>query len=333
VAGEALVDELPAPSADARPLLRPGGSPYNVAIGLARLQVPVALHAAVGGDDAGRLLRDHAARNGVDVTRLRAVAEPTMRASVVVDSVGEARYRFNVPDCAALRWRSDRDALADSPAILRAGSIVSWLSPSAGQIEQLAHRAAARGIALTFDPNIRPALLGADADRRDARARVEHLAALADLVKVSAADLRWLYPHREPVRAAAQWSTRAGLVLLTDGPAAAVACRDGDVIARRSAAAVAVRDTIGAGDAFMAAALARLASSRGGGNPSDVRALAADPGQVEALLDFGHAAAAITCGRVGADPPTSADLATRTPAVGDGRDHRDARGASERSDG
>src|SRR4051812_16600615 len=83
VAGEALVDELPARNAasgDPRLELRPGGSPYNVAIGLARLGIPVSFHGAVGSDDEGQLLRDHAERNGVDLSHLGVDATPTMRA-------------------------------------------------------------------------------------------------------------------------------------------------------------------------------------------------------------------------------------------------------------
>jgi fructokinase len=54
VIGEALIDVVDTPG---RPLQRtPGGGPFNVAIGLARLQIPTALLSCVGADTDGDLL-------------------------------------------------------------------------------------------------------------------------------------------------------------------------------------------------------------------------------------------------------------------------------------
>jgi fructokinase len=74
---------------------------------------------------------------------------------------------------------------------------------------------------------------------------------------------------------------------------------------------VAVADTVGAGDSFMAALIAALhtrgllgASRRGA-----LGLLAAD--EVGRLLDEAIIASAITCSRLGADPPTAAELRER----------------------
>jgi fructokinase len=280
---------------------------------LARLGIPVSFHGAVGQDDAGDLLRRHAGDSGVDIAHLGASESPTMRAVATIDPTGVPRYRFNTPDCAAMRWAPAPDELADSPALLHVGSIASWLSPVAEAIARLVENAAARGVLVSFDPNLRPVLMS-DPDERDgALTRIDALLRRADLVKASTEDLAWVSPESTPVDAAAAWSRRStALVVLTDGPSLATAFLDGHVVAERPSIPVQVQDTVGAGDAFMAAALAELAA-RAAWTRSAVRALAADPRAVADLLDAGNTAAAITCERAGADPPTAAELAERLP--------------------
>lgn len=302
VAGEALVDGLPSRSPDGESVLelRPGGSPYNVAISLARLGVPVSFHGAVGSDDDGQVLRDHAEGSGVDLSHLRISDAATMRAVAMVDGRGDAAYRFNLPDCAPMRWRPLRDELADVPTLLHVGSIASWLSPAAEAIADLVEDALRRHVPISVDPNLRPALLSTRDARVHAARRIDDLVRLAAVIKVSAADLRWLHPDVEPSAVAAAWAAHSpGLVVITDGPNAATAFLDGRLVAHRPARPVAVLDTIGAGDAFMSGLLAGL-MSRGAVHASGIRSLAGDAQEMADLLDDAHAAAASACERIGA---------------------------------
>ena len=72
----------------------------------------------------------------------------------------------------------------------------------------------------------------------------------------------------------------------------------------RPAFPVQVIDTVGAGDAFMSGLLDALAR-RGLAAPQELGRLA-DATVLGAVLDDAAVMAAITCGRVGADPPTRA---------------------------
>jgi fructokinase len=100
---------------------------------------------------------------------------------------------------------------------------------------------------------------------------------------------------------------------VTLGPAGVVvAARQAGVI-RRPGHRVAVADTVGAGDAFMSALLAGLQRREllGADRRAALRAVGA--GTLEEIADEAVMAAAITCTRHGADPPTLADLVAELP--------------------
>jgi fructokinase len=138
---------------------------------------------------------------------------------------------------------------------------------------------------------------------------VEQLVALADVVKVSEEDLRWLFPDQSVEVAAAAW--------LAAGPAVVVVTLGGDGALALTAAGrvtvpapqVTVVDTVGAGDTFMGAL--RDGLNEAGLVGADRRdALRKMPlGLLEQLLVRSAAAAAVTVSRPGADPPTRAELA------------------------
>jgi fructokinase len=164
-------------------------------------------------------------------------------------------------------------------------------------------RACTAGVTVSYDPNIRPALL---ADRASERTRVERQIAHADLVRTSAADMAWLYPGSDPVAIANRWlAGRPALVVVTRGELGCVALTAAGTITV-PARPVRVVDPVGAGDAFTAALLAGLygADRLGGGWPAGGVALA----QLTGILAAAATAAALTCARPGADPPTAAEL-------------------------
>ncbi|MDH6142755.1 MULTISPECIES: carbohydrate kinase family protein [Kitasatospora] len=316
VIGEALTDILAGP--DGRRSAVPGGSPANVALGLARLGHPVRLATRVGGDAYGLALRRHLGESGVLLTDGSVVDAATSTATAVLDADGAADYRFDVswilPPAAT-------DPAATGPvAHLHTGSIAALLAPGAAQV-LTAVRAARPGATVSYDPNLRPALLGTAAQERP---RVEELVALSDVAKASEEDLGWLYPGHDAAAVAARWArTGPSLVVLTLGAGGARAFwRHGSHRVRPTP--VDVVDTVGAGDAFMAGLLGGLlrAGLLGGGAGERVfardelrAATGADrlPAKVVDSLALAARTAALTCTRPGADPPTRAELLDCSP--------------------
>ncbi|MBO2465478.1 carbohydrate kinase family protein [Actinomadura violacea] len=301
VVGEAIVDLTGA--ADGRTYRAdPGGSPANVAVGLARLGVPVTLVTGLGDDAFGRLITRHLTEADV-----RVAAEPaafTGMAVVTVDDAGVPAYDF------ALAWEPGAVTIPTETAALHTGSLAAALGDGPAHVEAL--MSAARATAtVSYDPNVRPAFLG---DLPSERARVERQVALSDLVKASEEDLAWLYPGADPLAVARTW--RAGgpaLVVITHGARGATVIGAGGTV-HRPAPVVTVADTVGAGDAFMAALLAGLASEDLlGAHRRDALAAAQTPALAR-LLERAVLAAALTCTRPGADPPTIAELDDTGPA-------------------
>ena len=296
VAGEALVDFTPANcQGHSGYLPHPGGSPYNVAIGLGRLEVPVAFLGRISRDPFGELLRSQLEASGVDCRYLIRGDEPTTLAFAHPrqDEVDYAFYNERTAD-RLLSLRDLPDSLPEGAA-LYFGSIALVAEPSASTLEALVRREAGRRL-VSLDPNVRPALI---ADRGRYLERLRSLVAMADLVKVSQSDLSWLYPDRDPVHAAREWlSLGPAVVIVTRGAEGAVAVtRSGERSA--NAPRVSVVDTVGAGDAFASGVLAWL-WRRGVLSRSGLEAL---DGELEAMLAFANRVAAISCTRPGANPP------------------------------
>lgn len=301
VIGEALIDmvQLGTPG-DYR--TRPGGSPFNVAVTLARLGHRTALMARLADNTFGRMLRAHAAAEGVDLTLCPSAAEPTTLAVVSMDAEGRANYDFYRDGTADWQWTGAETArLPAGTAMLHFGSLASWTSPGSEHIHAAAERLRARGTALiSYDPNIRPSLLG---DPERGRQAVERSVGVAHLVKASREDVEWLYPDTSIERIAARWiDLGARLVVVTDGADGAHAFPAEAGSFSRPGRKVAVADTVGAGDAFTAGLLGALLR-RGLRTPGDLAAATPDP--LAAAVDDAILVSALTCERMGADPPTA----------------------------
>ena len=305
VAGEVVTDLVPV-GTDGLFRAVPGGSPANVAVGLSRLGVPTYLLARLSRDALGRRLQEHLRGNGVLLDRSVAAAEPSSLAVVTVGPDGAAEYDFRVDGTADWQWTDDElNGATDGVAALHVGSLAALVSPGAEALEGLVQRTRATAT-VSFDPNIRPVLVG---PRSRAVARVERLVTLVDVVKASAEDVSWLYPGSSLDDIAARWLGEGpSMVVLTRGGegVTAVGTTSGPVV--QPALPVDVRDTVGAGDAFMSGLLAGLAARRVLG-PAGRSALAAlGAAEVSEVLAEAALVAAITCTREGADPPTRAEL-------------------------
>jgi fructokinase len=305
--GEALIDFMPI-SVDGVTAFRPfpGGSPFNVAVGLGRLQVPTGFLGRVSTDFFGDLLMETLTQNHVAHRHVRRAADPTTLGFVSQPTDGEPQYAFYA-NGAADRLIAERDlpdALDDAVACLHfsLGAISLTVEPAATTYETLMRREAGKRV-VAFDPNIRPGLIP---NREAYRQRLETWVSLSDLVKVSRADLDWLYPGRNAEEAAASWHKLGPkLVVVTLGAEGAFALSNSHRVAVPGRK-VKVADTVGAGDSFHAALLAGL---HDGGLLKRERLADLPDDVVQKLLERAVAAAAITCSRPGANPPTKAELA------------------------
>jgi fructokinase len=280
VIGESLVDVIRPVSGQA--LVRPGGSPLNVAVGLARLGVPTTLHSAFGADEYGWIIVRHLAESGVTVTPAT-LGGRTSVAEATIASDGAAEYRFDIAwDPAPIDTHGYR--------LVHTGSIGAALEPGAASVEQMI--AQSDGL-VSFDPNIRAALIPEPAIARE---RAERLVARADVVKASDEDVAWLYPGLASDEVLARWAALGPrLVVITHGAGGADALGPTGPL-HVDVPPTTIVDTIGAGDSFMAGLLADVLI-RGFDDPL-------------ASLGFAARCAAVTVSRVGADPPSRRELST-----------------------
>lgn len=304
VVGEAIVDVLPVAGGDGDLLrARPGGSPANVAVALARLGLTAHFLGRTSRDRWGQRLREHLADQGVVVAG--AVGdEPTAMAFVDVGADGQATYRF--------LWEGTADrhlgvtdltlALGGLQA-LHVGSVACVLEPAAEAIAQ-AVAPLEEHLLVSFDPNVRPALVD---DVATARHRLLALAEHAHLVKASDEDLAFLFPDHDTERAA--WELLDGaqthMVVVTEGSDGATLFTPRFEMPVPARPAGEVVDTVGAGDAFMAGLLAGLAE-HGALNVAALKGIdAPTAGDVARLA---AAAAGVVVTRIGADPPGRDEL-------------------------
>lgn len=298
VAGETVVDLLMGDD-PRRPTACPGGSPANTAIALARLGTPVALAARFGDDHFGDLLLAHLAANDVDLGYSVEAHEPASLAVVSLDADGSACYRFHVAGTADWAWTPAElpARLPDAVEAVHTGSLAMAMAPGADVLAAWYSRQRPR-CTTSFDPNIRPALVG---PRADYLPRLEAAVAASDIVRVSHDDLEWAYPGQDPLLVATRWHRELGpkLVVVTLGSGGAVAVHAAGAV-HRSAVAASIVDTVGAGDTFSAGLLHWLARHDRLARPRLQRLTVPE---LSAAVDYASTAAALTCARPGADPP------------------------------
>lgn len=304
VCGEALFDVFASGETPTGLTLdaRVGGSPFNVAVGLARLAQPVCLLTQISRGFLGERLMRALQQEGVDTRTVQRSDAPTTLSLIGLDAQGVPSYAFYGEGCA------DRlltpDALASLPAGVRAinfGSYATVTGATAATQRALVERAAADTL-IAYDPNIR---LNVEPALAVWQAQIEWMLPRTHLFKSSEEDLDLVYPGRSLASIAEQALARgAALVVVTRGAEGAMAWTASAQV-QTPPVKTAVVDTVGAGDTFQAAMLTWLAE-HDALSPAALRALDAD--RVRALLGFATQAAAITCSRRGADLPRRSEL-------------------------
>ena len=278
----------------------PGGSPANVAVGLARLGVPTELVTRFGTDPYGDQLGAHLFGNGVQLAP--GSVDPGFRtstATATLDAAGVASYEFDIS------WEPPALTLLRGCPAVHTGSIATVLEPGAAAIREFLGELVDQPVTVTLDPNARPTITP---DPVATWSAVRALAALSDLVKLSDEDCEFLQPGLTPDEIAAELLSvdRTKAVVITLGGEGAIGVTR---TARVEVAApkIDVVDTVGAGDSFMSALIAGLHARDLLGA---VRLAGLDEAALRDAIDYAVKAAAITCTRHGADPPTAAEHAS-----------------------
>lgn len=298
VAGEALIDLILHP--DGQLSAVPGGGPFNVARAIGRLGGDVAYLGRLSTDRFGAILRAALETDGVDLEFVATTEAPTTLAVAELDDRGAATYRFHLAETSAPGLELDDVlvALRFRPSALHVGTLGLVVEPMGGALAAGITRLDPSTL-LMVDPNCRPGVI---VDRDGYLSRLHGVLARADVVKVSADDLAYMSPEIA-VSDAARGLLADGpaVILLTDG-ARSVRVIGGGYEFELPVPQVAVVDTVGSGDAFGGAFLARWIE-RGRGT-----AELADPEAVRDAALVAVEVASLTCGRPGADPPHRAEV-------------------------
>lgn len=290
VCGEALIDIF----GEAEIV---GGGPANTARSLAQLGHEVEFIGGISTDSHGQNVRSVLDHSKVGIRHVLIGERPTCTAAVTFDKSGSASYVFKIDG--TITFDFDSDWLPD-PAkfkleLLHIGSLATLVEPGATQLFEWA-KEVAEFAPIVFDPNVRPLVVS---DREIYRARVEPWLEISTVVKLSEDDLLWLYPDETPQEVGARW-VGAGLplVVITHGASGITALTPTEVVFVEGVR-VDVVDTIGAGDTVGAIVIDAVLNV-------GIANL-----QGERLMEMLHCAcvaAAITCSRAGAQPPTKSEL-------------------------
>lgn len=280
----------------------PGGAPFNVAVALARLGISTRFLGALSRDVMGERLAAALREEGVDVRFVKRTALPTALAVVGVNRNGIPAFSFygDKPAHCDLTL-DDLPSVDETVKAIYVGCFPLVQEPVGTTLLNLIQREHTRRV-IAYDPNVR---LSIAPEIGLWRKRFHAFGGLADIIKVSSEDFAALYPNERPEVAARNWlGNGASLVLFTFGEKGArLFGRNGDV--RYTPPPVMVQDTVGAGDTSMAAMLRWLYHH----DLLDKQKLAAVRKQeLQTMLEFSCIAASITCTRIGADPPTCAEI-------------------------
>jgi fructokinase len=304
VCGEALMDVFDAGATATGHALdaRIGGSPYNVALGLARLAQPVAFCGAVSTGFLGQRLARSLADEGIDMSLVQRTGAPTSVCIVGLDANGVPAYDFYGERGADRQL--DPSVLARVPPSARAlhfGSYAMVVEP-VGATQRALVEAWHRRALISYDPNVR---LTVEPSLERWRSTLEWMLPRTHLLKISEEDIALLFPGSALDALAASWLARGPrLVVITRGAEGSLGFSAAASV-RSPPVRVDVIDTVGAGDTFQAALLTWLAEhgrlAIDGVGPLDAAALGE-------MLGFATRAAAITCSRRGADLPRRSEM-------------------------
>lgn len=308
VSGEALMDVYGGADTPAGMALdaRNGGSPYNVAIGLARLGQPVGYLGAISTGSMGERLLRALTQEGVLVDAVKRVTAPTTLSMVELDAQGVPTYTFHGAQGADRQLPlAALDGLPSAKAY-QFGSYSMVVEPIGSTLRALAAREHAHAL-IAYDVNVR---LNVEPDVERWRQTLIGMLPHTHLLKISTEDLELLAPGLDPYRAAREWLDEGiGMVVVTRGREGALAWTPTHHVVSHARPCTVV-DTVGAGDTFQAALLTSLAE-RNALDALSLRKLSATA--LSEVMAFAATAAAVTCSRRGADLPKRDEVVPMGP--------------------
>ena len=316
VIGEALIDLIESKAQSGSYQAVVGGANANVAIALARAGTPQQLIARISSDSFGQKIRTRLESNGVGLDYAIDAPEATSLAIASIGPSGGANYSFYVEGTAD--WNFTRNELPTAAKLaelgakaLQFGCLTMALGPGNKIIEAWASEFFKAGsLTLSHDINVRPAL-GFDAAVE--RERVERINSISHIVKASDDDINWLYGLAAGSNVdEIVWSwigEREQIVFVTRGADGVSIYRKNNVRIDVPSRAVQVQDTVGSGDTFCAHMLGGLLAIEALGTAPDQKLAAVTNEQLVEISRIAAIAASIACERVGAEPPTSKELA------------------------
>jgi fructokinase len=316
VIGEALIDLIESKADSGSYQAVVGGANANVAIALARAGTPQQLLARISSDSFGQKIRTRLETNGVGLDYAIDAPEATSLAIASIGVTGGAKYSFYVEGTAD--WNFTREELPTAKTLseigakaLQFGCLTMALGPGNAVIEAwVAEFFKAGSLTLSHDINVRPAL-GFEAKLE--RERVERINSISHVVKASDDDINWLYelaPGSSVDDIVWNWvGSTNQIVFVTRGPDGVSIYRKDKVRIDVPSRAVQVQDTVGSGDTFCAHMLSGLFAIDALGVDPDQKLAAVTSEQLVEITRVAAIAASIACERVGAEPPTKAELA------------------------
>jgi len=295
VAGEVLIDLIPQSTGEKLAVV--GGGPANTAKALAKLGFDSYFIDGMSNDAYGQKAKAELLADGVNLKYVPFTDKPTCTADVSLDTNGSASYIFTIDGTATFdishSWLPD--PLTIKPAVLHIGTLMTIIEPAASIAHEWASTVA--DVApIVFDPNIRPSVQG---NRDLYQAAIAKWAAISSVIKVSDDDLAWLYPDRDALDVANEWiSDGAALVVITRGSEGLVGVTSSGMVSVPGVK-ITVADTVGAGDTVGAVIVEAIVEKGLASLHRDV---------LRDVLTRAAKAAAITCSRAGANPPTKAEI-------------------------
>ena len=289
VAGEALMDLIPVASRDRVPMV--GGGPANTAKALARLGYSTYFVGGISRDSYGKAIEDELVGSGVDLSLVYRGNEATALAIATIDNDGLAKYDFELEGTASFAFDGSWLPVGE-PEVIHVGSVATLIEPGA---TELLKWVSSKSVPVIFDPNVRPSIEG---NRDIYRAAVERWVDVATVVKLSEDDLSFLYGDKSD-EVISSWLTRAvSIVVVTRAEQGLRAYSNGPVI-EVPAVRVNLVDSVGAGDTIGAVLVEGVLVHGIAGMVGDT---------LKSVLERAAKAAAITCSRAGANPPSREEL-------------------------
>jgi fructokinase len=289
VVGEALMDLIPVAGGERVPMV--GGGPANTAKAVARLGYQTYFVGGISSDDYGKAIEEELVGSGVDLSLVYRGDESTALAIATIDENGLAKYDFELEGTASfafdMTWLPSGD-----PDVIHVGSVATLLEPSASELLKWV---SSISVPVIFDPNVRPSIQGNKALYRVA---VERWIEKASIIKLSEDDLNWLYGGGEEEIVSGWLARGVSIVVVTRAEKGLRAYSSGEVI-DVPAVKVELVDSVGAGDTIGAVLVEGVLKHGIEGLWGDV---------LKSVLERAAKAAAITCSRAGAKPPTRQEL-------------------------